>query len=170
MDEWDQKFSDLTAELIRAREDLISKSVPPTVPAPPFPRPISPKFMKSNIRPRTALPKFYEIPRMELERKRKASSFSEIPYKMSRSVTSTSMSSDICNKINENITSNISKNITDSLAKAGDNNTEAKEKGFISRKGGLGPFLSSSIEMLLKAPINSIKSRKRKMSEEIDLK
>lgn len=174
VDEWDQKFSDLTAELIRAREDLISKSVPPPVIS-PLPR--SEIITRpTRVKPRSALPKYFNLPRMELERKRKNEPFSDIPYKMPR-VTglASSISDDIYCKINENITCNISKNITDNLNKTNDsggspNVADTRDKGFVSKKEGFGPFLSSSIEMILNAPINSIKSRKRKISEDIDLK
>ncbi|KAF2895220.1 hypothetical protein ILUMI_10952 [Ignelater luminosus] len=174
VDEWDQKFSDLTAELIRAREDLISKSVQPPV-SNPLPRseiitrPI-------RVKPRSALPKYFNLPHVDIERKRKNEPFSDIPYKMPRVTGLTSnISDDIYNKINENITCNISKNITDSLNKANEsggsqNISDTREKGFVSKKEGFGPFLSSSIEMILNTPINSIKSRKRKISEDIDLK
>ncbi|KAK4873451.1 hypothetical protein RN001_015480 [Aquatica leii] len=165
VEEWDQKFSDLTAELIRAREDLTPKSAPP-----PEEPAIVTKLTRCNIKPRTGLSKFFEIPNVDLERKRKSIFNSEIPNKISRTFTSTAISDDdICNKINENITSNISKNITNSLNKDNEKNEE-KVKGFIGRKGGFVPFLSNSIELLFKAPISSIKSRKRKMAEEINMK
>jgi len=40
----------------------------------------------------------------------------------------------------------------------------------VNMKKDLGAFLNNSIETLLKNPISSIKSRKRKISEELDLK
>lgn len=152
VEEWDQKFSELTTEVIRAREDSSTNLSTLT---------------KCNIKPRTGLSKFFEIPQVDLERKRKAMIVSEIPHKMPRTFTTSSISDDICNKINENITSNISKSITDKLT-----TIEEKEKyiGCMNRKSGFVPFLSSSLEMLFKAPINSIKSRKRKLTEDIDMK
>lgn len=155
VEEWDQKFSDLTAEVIRAREDFSMKSLPPVS---------HPDLSKCNIKPRMSLSKFFEIPQFDSERKRKATSISDIPQKVPRMFTTGSISDDICNKINENITNNISKSITDKLTVI---NEKEKYAGY---KTGFVPFLSSSIEMLFKAPINSIKSRKRKMCEGIEMK
>lgn len=158
MDEWNQKFSDLTSEVIRAREDITCKTQPSS-----SYKPILPKFLKSNIKPRVAqiLPRSYSSPHAEMERKRKLDSVSEIPPKMSKPMLD-SIEDNICNKISENITKNISKNITNDTAKSDVQN--------LGCKSGLGPFLSNSIEMILKMPINSIKSRKRKMTEALDLK
>ncbi|KAF5278528.1 hypothetical protein FQR65_LT15654 [Abscondita terminalis] len=166
VEEWDQKFSDLTAELVRVREDLTQKSSS----SPSVETPILNKLSRCNIKPRTGLSKYFEIPQSEFERKRKSTVTGEVPSKISRTFSATIISNDdICNKINENITSNISKNITNSLKNDNEKSAD-KLKGFISRRGGFVPFLSNSIEFLLKAPISSIKSRKRKMTDDIELK
>lgn len=165
MDEWDQKFSDLTGELTRAREDIGTKSsIPPTpktaTSSPP------PKFYKSNIRPRVAqiLPSISAI-RYELERKRKTNLNSEVPSKMSRCSTDTA--EDLNDKLNnDNVIAKSIKDIVDEI----DNNREEQQRDLGLGKSDFGTFLSSSLENILKTPITSLRSRKRKITEDIDLK
>lgn len=155
MDEWEQKYSDLTAELVRAREDR-TKPLPSPKESTPVALPNS--IYKTNIKPRASFS--FSAPfqfHTELERKRKASISNEIPSKLSRSYRS---NEEITNIINENITNNISKSITDKY----DNDGKIKNEKINpqAKKSEFSSFISSSIETLLKNPITSIQSRKRK--------
>lgn len=159
MDEWDQKFSDLTGELNRAREDIGTKaSTPKTSTSVHSSSP--PKFYKSNIRPRMAqiLPSISAI-HFELERKRKSNLSTEVPNKLSRSLDS---SEDLGDKINENIAKSIKEKLDEI-----DNREEKRDLGL--GKSDFGSFLTSSLENILKTPISSIRARKRKMTEDIDI-
>lgn len=164
MDEWDQKFADLTGELTRAREDIGTKSsispAPKTTTTAHSSTP--PKFYKSNIRPRMAqiLPSISAI-HFELERKRKSNLASEVPTKLSRS-------SDGPDEVNELINENLAKSIKEKLDEIDSGREEKRDLGL--SKGDFGSFLSSSLESILKTPISSIRARKRKMTEDIDLK
>lgn len=164
MDEWDQKFADLTGELNRAREDIGTKSSIPTATkaATAVHSTTPPKFYKSNIRPRMAqiLPSISAI-HFDLERKRKSNLTSEVPSKLSRS---SETSEDPSDKVNE---SNIVKSIKEKLDEI-DSREEKRDMGL--NKSDFGSFLSSSLESILKTPISSIRARKRKMNEDIDLK
>lgn len=164
VDEWDQKFSDLTGELTRAREDIGTKSSIPPAPKTSTSSP-PPKFYKSNIRPRMAqiLPSISAI-RYELERKRKTNVNSEVPSKMSRSSTDTA--EDLNDKLNnDNIIAKSIKEIVDEI-----DNREDQQRDLGLEKSDFGTFLSSSLENILKTPIISVRSRKRKITEDIDLK
>lgn len=165
MDEWDQKFSDLTGELNRAREDIGTKSSMPPTPKTSTAVVHSnqpPKFYKSNIRPRMAqiLPSISAL-HFELERKRKSNLGSEIPSKLSRSSDSPD---DMNDKLNNDT---ITKSIKEKLDEI-DNREEKRDLSL--GKSDFGSFLSSSLESILKTPISSIRARKRKIAEDIDLK
>ncbi|KAJ8963636.1 hypothetical protein NQ314_005483, partial [Rhamnusium bicolor] len=83
IDEWDQKYTDLTTELVRARDDILSATAHgpnnSTATSPP-------KFYKTNIKPRVAhiLPKSYMTLQFDLDRKRKSNLLPEIPIKRNR--------------------------------------------------------------------------------------
>lgn len=126
MDEWEQKFSDLTGELTRARDDLGSKSAPSTSEC-------SATFYKSTIRPRMA--QIRPSLHYELERKRKLEVPTDVPAKVSR------------------------------IPKDDEGRSLPGSLG-----SNLGSFISNSFESILKTPISSIRPRKRKMMQEIDLK
>lgn len=192
MDEWDQKFSDLTSELIRAREELstilpnatTSKFSPPTphITVPP------PKIFKSNIKPRTAqvLPPISSLLPYDVERKRKASSALDIPSKLSRS---NDLISSFLFRIGDNLLSandkveadkpevKVKESEKQELEKVMENEKQRsleKQKGNEKKSGGLrkgllpAQFLSETIENLITSPISKMRSRKRKSSEEIE--
>lgn len=161
IDEWDQKYKDLTTELVKARDDILSATVhkPESATSPSA----STKFYKSNIKPRVThiLPKNY-IGIFDLERKRKSNLLPEIPVKRNKSP-----------EVGENPTENrVFKAST--LAPFKDSKTKTEDSSInISSKlsrSDIGSIISSSLETLLKNPIMNIKSRKRKIIEEIDLK
>lgn len=164
MDEWDQKFSDLTGELNRAREDIAAKSSIPSTPETSTSS-SPPKFYKSNIKPRMA----QLIPtcaiRYELDRKRKSNMNAEVPLKLSRFSNSPPMEEDLVDKrlFQED---DIARSIKEKL-----NEIEEKGKMRSLGKSDFTSFLSNSLESLLKtSPISSIRARKRKITEDIDLK
>lgn len=155
MEEWDLKFADLAAGINRSREETTQNTVTtPTIPQPPPStstiRPTSyspPRFYKSNIKPRMAqvVPRSVIINQyLEGERKRKAENLlrnpaAPIPAKISR----------ISNRIE-------------------DDSNKDDVRGIVNRHNdtmfsSLPLFLSSSLEMLIKSPITSLKSRKRKL-------
>lgn len=138
MDEWDQKFSDLTGELTRARDDLGSKSASSASET-------TASFFKTNIRPRMAQirpPLHYSgsggahvLLSCDLERKRKSDASPDVPMK-------------------------IFKNCTETDAQ------EVKRDVAEGLKGEIGSFITSSLESILKTPITGIKARKRKLAME----
>ncbi|KAF5287199.1 hypothetical protein FQA39_LY16018 [Lamprigera yunnana] len=157
MEEWNQKFSDLSTELMKSKED--AKQQPLTT------EENSNINQNAKVDPKPCIG-YFKAPHIEIERKRKSSIICDSPTKLIR----TSMSDNICNKINENITNNISKSITDNIIKIGEiGKRDEKVREFISRRTDFVPFLSSSLEFLLKAPVGSIKSRKRKIYEDVDM-
>ncbi|XP_050307050.1 F-box only protein 28 isoform X2 [Anthonomus grandis grandis] len=172
MDEWDQKYKDLTSELVRAKDEILLKTSPISSTHPMLPNSLlsrnilpttapTPSF-KSNIKPRIAniLPKSYLG--FDLERKRKSSASPEVPLKRSRSPSMPGvLPSQNCLRNLDNVTINLPnlENFESETSKSGrENESESKlpETGSI-----LGPFLDG----LLKG-----KARKRKMTDDIDLK
>lgn len=144
--EWDQKFSDLSSEVFRAREDVVSTSAP-TKPVEP-----SPRRLRSNAPAKS--PRI--LPIVEFERKRKFECKSDVvPSKFSRTA-SDQMQQSISNKISESITKNISSKILKSMAKK----TAAQSR---IRGRFINPLASSRIDVLLKTPLSCIRTRKRKM-------
>lgn len=156
MDEWDQKFADLTGELNRAREDIGTKSSGQKT-ATTVHSSSPPKFYKSNIRPRMAqiLPSISAI-HFELERKRKSNLTAELPNKLSKN---SDASENMSEKTNENV-----------ITKLDEIESREDKQDSVLNKSDFGSFLSSSLESILKTPISSIRARKRKMTEDIDLK
>lgn len=156
MEEWDVKFQDLAVGLNRSREEtsqsiITTSATPTTTSSIPLHRPSSyspPRLYKSNIKPRVAqcVPRSVIINQfLEGERKRKAENLlrnpaSPIPSKITRLQLNSGQSGS--NK--EDVRSIISSHSD-------------------SRFPSLPLFLSSSLEMLIKSPISSLKSRKRKM-------
>lgn len=138
MDEWDQKWTDLTGELNRAREDVGAK-VQPSVSSPP-------KFYKSNIRPRMAqiLPSIGTV-HIDMERKRKSPGVSQevVPSKMSRSSDEEAAGKEV-------------------YKKDGKRDLELTKSKL--------DLLSSTLENIVKTSITSIRARKRKIADDIDLK
>lgn len=114
MDEWDQKFSDFTGELTRAREDLNSKSASSTSES-------SASFYKTNIRPRMAQirPSLHYnnnnnndkhvLLSCDLERKRKSDVNPDVPTKIFRNCMETKK------ELPESLKSDIGNFITSSL-------------------------------------------------------
>lgn len=147
MDEWEQKFSDLTAE-VRAKDDHhSSKSLIPT----------TSKFHLSNIKPRRAqvLPKSFSAIHAELERKRKCASPFEVPPKLARSMSSNDY---------------VGLKATDFRSQYQEKDGNPTNVDLLCRsKSDIGTFTSSIIGTLLNNPITCIKSRKRKMEDVIEL-
>nr|XP_022900138.1 F-box only protein 28 [Onthophagus taurus] len=159
IDEWEQKFNDFAAEM-RARDEFNDK-----------PKEISPKIgntpisLGQNIKPRIAqvLGKSFSS---ELERKRKYSLNSDLaPIKFARSD----------NNKEENCTTNV-KLFGETLKKESANinlTNENQQLNQIQENMSLikrnETFFSSLLESIIKNPITSIKSRKRKMSEDINI-
>lgn len=198
MEDWDQKFSDLTTEVIRTRNELqehhpsknTTKSTTPSLLLPP-----PAKLFRSNIKPRTSRilpPPASLLSFLETERKRKSSSPIEIPMKISKPLednsnkpcTITSSSLTTSQSPLSTITSTF-KNIisTRTITKPNNeenskvakepNDNEVQQKKDVSsvRRNLLGPtFIAETIENLIKSPLTKIKSRKRKSSEELDFK
>ncbi|KAJ8922229.1 hypothetical protein NQ315_004166 [Exocentrus adspersus] len=165
IDEWDQKYTDLTTELVRARDDILSaashSSSSNTTQS-------SPKFYKSNIKPRVThiLPKSYTGLQFDLERKRKSNLLPDIPLKRNRTPETDE-------KTVSNKNSDINLNIPDLIDFKKENcNKQGEGLDVKTRftRSDLGSMISSSLENLLKNPLSSIKSRKRKMPDELDLK
>lgn len=143
MDEWDQKYKDLTNELVRARDFILLKASKANTP--PAVSPSPPKIYRSCIRPRVSHLFFRNSGTLsfDLDRKRKSNLLPDIPVKVSRGQ----------NEEEE-------KSIEPLIAlKEPDKTDETEGKGNFS-------FL---IENLIKTPLTAIKSRKRKIAEEIDL-
>lgn len=168
IDEWDQKYTDLTTELVRARDDILSATShsPPSNSAQTPP----PKFYKSNIKPRTThiLPKNYMALQFDLDRKRKSNLLPEIPVKRNRTPEK-----DEKNLSNIHKKDDINLNIPDLIDFKNEKNNKDEENQEIKGRfvrSDLGSIISSSLESLLKNPLTNIKSRKRKMADEIDLK
>ncbi|XP_044268874.1 protein MCM10 homolog [Tribolium madens] len=144
MDEWDQKYKDLTNELVRARDYILLKATSSKASSSYTPSP--PKLCRSSIRPRVShlLFRNYGPIHLDLERKRKSNLLPEIPVKVSRAQG-------------------------DEDEKSIDELLPLKEPDKSNESEGKGNF-SFLIENLIKTPLTAIKSRKRKMAEEIDLK
>lgn len=170
IEEWDQKFSDLTAELVRAREEIMAKI--PNQADKNLPAPSTSKIYRTNIKPRTAqiLP-LCTLPPLDQERKRKSTVAFDLAGKIPK----------ICDDQEESILNEqllldpvvLVKNIIpDKNIRNIRHSAPAKEKDESSKKPTLeiGGFLSNSLESIFKSPISGIKSRKRKSNEELDLK
>ncbi|GJQ84240.1 Mcm10 [Trypoxylus dichotomus] len=162
IDEWEQKFADLTVE-VRVKDDHKSKTshasqmVSNLLPAPS-------KFHLPNIKPRKAqvLPKAISVIHAELERKRKSSSPFEVPTKILRSMSSGDQRANIHYS-------------TVGLRSAKDDRRQQQEgegpapAPLSKSKSDIGTFTSGVIGTLLSNPITCIKSRKRKIEEIIEL-
>lgn len=164
IDEWDQKYTDLTTELVRARDDILSatshSSPSSSVQTSP------PKFYKTNIKPRMAhiLPKALQF---DLDRKRKSNLLPEIPLKRNRTPE------DKKNISNTHKKDDINLNIPDRIDFKNEKNNKDEENQEIKGRfvrSDLGSIITSSLENLLKNSLNNMKSRKRKMADDIDLK
>nr|CAI5825881.1 unnamed protein product [Callosobruchus analis] len=162
IDEWDQKYKDLTSDLIRAKDDILSAmshSRPSTGNSLPSPSP--PKSYRSNIRPRMShiLPRSCISLQLELERKRKSNLLPEIPVKRNRDREEAKGSE-----------------LTLKIPSLSDLQKEAKKDGDLpdsstSRlRSDISSMISSSLENLLRNKLPGISNRKRKMTEDIDLK
>lgn len=158
MDEWEQKFSDLTAE-VRAKDDhhMTKNNHSSQIPALPSLIPPSSKFHLSNIKPRKAqvLPKVFAPIHVELERKRKCSSPFEVPSKLARSMGG-----------------NETRAVTDfvQFSSVRQEGGCGVGPGILTRsKSDIGTFTSNVMGALLANPITSIKSRKRKMATVMEL-
>ncbi|KAL1516619.1 hypothetical protein ABEB36_000506 [Hypothenemus hampei] len=105
MEDWEQKYKDLTAELVRARDEILLKTSPSTSSLLSIQRACENSNahvpFKTNIKPRVAhiLPKGYLG--MDLERKRKSTLCTELPLKRNRSPSAPTCGS--FHKINKNI-------------------------------------------------------------------
>ncbi|KAG5886023.1 hypothetical protein JTB14_023664 [Gonioctena quinquepunctata] len=131
IDEWDQKYKDLTTELVRARDDILSAT--------------SQRLNSTN--------------QLDLDRKRKSNLLPEIPLKRNRTPE-------------EENGNDIHLNIPDLVDFKSDNEETDRHENLASRfsKSDIGSLISNSLENLLKNPLCTIKSRKRKLSDDIDLK
>ncbi|CAG9824470.1 unnamed protein product [Phaedon cochleariae] len=160
IDEWDQKYKDLTAELVRARDDILAATSPKSGPSAQVSP--APRFYKSNIKPRMAhiLPKSYMNLQMDLDRKRKSNLLPEIPVKRNRSPD---------NKDKKDATLNIP-DLLDFRNEKDKPDESAENMSIRFSRSDIGTIISNSLESFLKNPLTSIKTRKRKMSEDIDLK
>lgn len=169
IDEWDQKYTDLTSELVRARDDILSAAA--SIQRTPTSQQTStPKTYKSNIKPRMThiLPKNYtNVLAFDVERKRKPISnlLPDIPIKRNRSLSEKDVIED---------GEDVNKELPDlidfkSRIKDGNNSDGCETTSTSVFSGDLSSIISNSIETL-KNSLSSIKSRKRKSSEDIDLK
>lgn len=150
MDEWDQKYKDLTTEIVRARDYILLKTSPPKSNSTVVPstQSSSARHFKPHIRPRVSrflLPNYTNL-HLDLDRKRKSNLLPEIPVKVSRSLDG-----------NEEVTTGIDKLLP------------LKDPDKINCEEGRKGTLNFSLEDLISSPITAIKSRKRKMAEELDL-
>nr|CAH7755992.1 unnamed protein product [Callosobruchus chinensis] len=134
IDEWDQKYKDLTSDLIRAKDDILSAMAHSSSP---------PKLFKSNIRPRMShiLPRSCIGIQLDLERKRKSNLLPDIPVKRNRD-REEAKGGDLTLKI----------------PSFSDMQKEAKKDGDPPDKN------------LIRNKLAGISNRKRKMTEDIDLK
>lgn len=169
IDEWDQKYTDLTSELVRARDDILSAAA--SVQRTPSQTTSTSKTYKSNIKPRMAhiLPKNYtNMLSFDMERKRKPISnlLPEIPLKRNRNLNEKEVDGggEETNKDLPDLIDFKSRIKEGSSGNAGEATTSTASSVF---PGDLSLIISNSIENL-KNSFSSIKSRKRKNSEEID--
>lgn len=147
MEEWDVKFIDLTAGLNRSREDssqnpskssLATQTTPHTQTQPIRATSYSPPRYRSNIKPRLAQisPRSVIINQfLDENRKRKA----------------------------ENLLRNPAAPVPAKIGRFQTEKSEEKRTSGESLINKLPSFISSSLESLIKSPISSLKSRKRKM-------
>ncbi|CAH1967818.1 unnamed protein product [Acanthoscelides obtectus] len=162
IDEWDQKYKDLTSDLIRAKDDILSAMVhsrPST--SSPMPPNSPPKSYKSNIRPRMShiLPRSCISLQLDLERKRKSNLLPEIPLKRLREKEET--------KVDELTLKIPSFSDMQKEAKKDSDPPDTSTSRF--RSSDFSSMISSSLESLLRNKLPGISSRKRKMAEDIDL-
>lgn len=146
MEEWDQKFADLTSEINRAREEA-QKFLNTTKQSEKTCDEV--QLNEGNVKS--------HLSHVTLPRKRQSTLEFDFPNKKSKGISN---KEDITYLIDENITKNISKSITDKFIKPKPTFANA-----LFKKTDFSSFLSSSIETLLKNPLTSIRSRKRKISE-----
>ncbi|ENN72196.1 hypothetical protein YQE_11156, partial [Dendroctonus ponderosae] len=168
MEEWEHKYKDLTAELVRARDEILLKTSNNSNSSQNLTDPsVSHNQYKSNIKPRVAhiLPKHYLG--IDLERKRKSSINLEIPLKRSRSPTVPSSSTqkvgtrikDLCLDIPDLVKFETNKPNKANNAEADADNDEANTRN--------KTFISSFFNNLLtNSPIPNM-PRKRKMTETV---
>lgn len=177
IDEWDQKLTDLTTELIRARDDIVAAAKQkPTSSTTASQVPSSPKIFKTNIKPRMAhiLPKNYISIYLDPYRKRKSNLLPEIPLKRNKTPEKDDKKeSQLGLNYNDN---SLKVNIPDivnfdniRIERSIPENDSSENTSRFSRSN-IGSVINSSLEHLLKGPLTNIKSRKRKMTEDIDLK
>lgn len=168
MEEWEHKYKDLTAELVRARDEILLKTSNNSNSSQSLPDPnASPNQYKSNIKPRVAhiLPKPYLG--IDVERKRKSSINLEVPLKRSRSPTVPSCSTtqkvgtsikDVCLDIPDLVKFETNKsNKADNVDADADHN-EANTRNKI---------ISSFFNNLLSNSTKPSLPRKRKMTEAV---
>lgn len=158
IEEWDQKYKDLTAELVRAREDILTATSQRS-PTAPTHNAATARCFKTNIKPRTSqvLPKTYSSNlNFDLDRKRKSSLIPEIPLKRNRAPES-----DVKEALNLKIPDLL--NFRNDINKTDVKEAEPSNSRFTKSD------MESIIETILSNPFNCIKNRKRKMAEDIDL-
>ncbi|XP_030750085.1 F-box only protein 28 [Sitophilus oryzae] len=187
VDDWDQKYKDLTTELIRARDEILLKASSssgsllssPSLTSTPIQTGSfkSPTF-KTNIKPRVAhiLPKSYTL---DFDRKRKGSNATEIPLKRNRSPSAVPDHQKYFQRSSkEKSVQNVELNIPNL------ENFEKKEQTYdagpsepnleactSSKNDSKSEYLTLFFDNLLSNPLKSAaKARKRKMTEDIDLK
>ncbi|XP_066254519.1 F-box only protein 28 [Euwallacea similis] len=166
MDDWEQKYKDLTAELVRARDEILLKtSSNSSLFNVPACNSQTPTFT-SNIKPRTThiLPKNY----LDVNRKRKYSSLiPEVPLKRinNRIIPSLSSGTLQSNVLMKDITLNVSN--LESCDKGPD---ASVQKGKKPENPKDAKTFHTFLENLIGTPMKEYKIRKRKMEEDIDLK
>lgn len=158
IDEWEQRFSDLTAE-VRAKDDHMNKTAGGLAPPPPLSSIIpSPKYHHlPNIKPRKAQvlpPKAFSVMHAELERKRKGPSPLEIPNKMPRNVGNIDL---------------VSNHAVSSFAAAKFETDPMSLLAGAGTKEDLAGFTTNVIGTLLANPIIALRSRKRKLPEGLEM-
>lgn len=177
IDEWDQKLTDLTTELIRARDDIVAAATQKNTSSSPSTLPSPPKIFKSNIKPRAAhiLPKNYISIYLDPYRKRKSNLLPEIPLKRNKAPENDLKKESQLglNRNDNSVNVNIPDIVNFDRIRIEKNKPEDSSENMPSSRfsrSNIGSVINSSLEQLLKGPLTSIKSRKRKMTEDIDLK
>uniref|UniRef100_A0A6P7GU31 Uncharacterized protein LOC114340774 n=1 Tax=Diabrotica virgifera virgifera TaxID=50390 RepID=A0A6P7GU31_DIAVI len=165
IDEWNQKYKDLTTEFVRAIETFVPTSSPRSTPAAP-PSPSPPRLHKTNIKPRKThiLPKSYSGLNFDVERKRKSNLSHDLPLKRNKAEDEGGESGNLRIEL---------PSFSGDSEKA---DRVASEKGSSKVVYGCSKSVFSNtdfgqiIENWVINPLTNIKSRKRKMHEDIDLK
>ncbi|XP_050514270.1 F-box only protein 28 [Diabrotica virgifera virgifera] len=165
IDEWNQKYKDLTTEFVRAIETFVPTSPPRSTPAAP-PSPSPPRLHKTNIKPRKThiLPKSYSGLNFDVERKRKSNLSHDLPLKRNKAEDEGGESGNLRIEL---------PSFSGDSEKA---DRVASEKGSSKVVYGCSKSVFSNtdfgqiIENWVINPLTNIKTRKRKMHEDIDLK